>query len=193
MIFAADDAAALPLDDTAAQAAYVRRCLSGMKESHAVVEAITQGAPIYLERVSQVRMARWFRPRVALLGDAAHALSQLTGQGASLALAGAYVLAGELARASAPAYAFAGYEGQLRPLTEDLQREIEAWRHVLAPKSYFGIFARNQTYKLMRIPVIAKHLFGRTASTGIDLLDYQISRWPPETETHVRSQAVTTT
>ncbi len=46
----------------------------------------------------QVHLDRWSAGRVVLLGDAGYCPSPLTGMGTSLALVGAYVLAGELAR-----------------------------------------------------------------------------------------------
>jgi 2-polyprenyl-6-methoxyphenol hydroxylase-like FAD-dependent oxidoreductase len=61
-------------------------------------------------------MAHWSQGRVALAGDAGYCASPLSGQGTSLALIGAYVLAGELAAASGDhRTAFAHYEQELRP------------------------------------------------------------------------------
>src|SRR4029450_9111147 len=45
-------------------------------------------------------MARWSQGRVVLVGDAGYCASPMSGQGTSLALIGAYVVAGELAAAS---------------------------------------------------------------------------------------------
>ncbi|MFF5213379.1 FAD-dependent monooxygenase [Streptosporangium sp. NPDC000396] len=42
-------------------------------------------------------MPAWSTGRVALVGDAAYATSFMSGQGSSVSLVGAYVLAGELA------------------------------------------------------------------------------------------------
>ena len=56
--------------------------------------------------VAQVRTPAWSKGRVVLLGDAAYAPSPLTGKGTSLALIGAYLLAGELGRGDEPAAAF---------------------------------------------------------------------------------------
>jgi 2-polyprenyl-6-methoxyphenol hydroxylase-like FAD-dependent oxidoreductase len=53
---------------------------------------------------------------VALLGDAGYCASPLSGQGTSLALVGAYLLAAELAAAGGDHVAgFAGYERRMRP------------------------------------------------------------------------------
>ena len=53
---------------------------------------------LYFDVVSQVRMDRWSRGRVLLIGDAAGCISLLGGEGTGLAIAEAYVLAWELAR-----------------------------------------------------------------------------------------------
>ncbi|SBT38179.1 FAD-dependent monooxygenase [Micromonospora auratinigra] len=64
-----------------------------------LLAAMADAADFYFDRYAQVRMDSWHTGRVALLGDAAWCPSPLTGQGTSLALVGAYVLAGELAAA----------------------------------------------------------------------------------------------
>lgn len=69
----------------------------------------------YLDAISQVHLDRWSSGRVALVGDAAYCASVASGQGTSLALVGAYVLAGELAAADGDHVAgFANYEAALR-------------------------------------------------------------------------------
>src|SRR5262249_57367494 len=52
----------------------------------------------YFDRVSQIRMDCWTKGRTALVGDAAACVSLLAGEGAGLAMAEAYVLAGGLRR-----------------------------------------------------------------------------------------------
>jgi 2-polyprenyl-6-methoxyphenol hydroxylase-like FAD-dependent oxidoreductase len=80
-------------------------------------------ADFYLDSVSQVRMDRWSLGRVALVGDAAYAPCLASGQGTSLALVGAYVLAGELRAAGGDAAAaFRRYEERMRPYVEPNQR-----------------------------------------------------------------------
>jgi len=53
----------------------------------------------YFDEMSQIEMDHWSRGRVALVGDAGYCCSPLSGQGTSVALLGAYILAGELAAA----------------------------------------------------------------------------------------------
>src|SRR5262245_38526993 len=75
------------------------------------------GAPdYYFDVAAQISMARWSQGRVVLVGDAGYCASPMSGQGTSLALIGAYVLAGELAAASgAYEIAFRRYEKEMRP------------------------------------------------------------------------------
>jgi 2-polyprenyl-6-methoxyphenol hydroxylase-like FAD-dependent oxidoreductase len=61
-------------------------------------------------------MNHWSQGRVVLVGDAGYCASPMSGQGTSLALIGAYVLAGELAAASGTYQAaFRQYEEEMRP------------------------------------------------------------------------------
>ncbi|GGU25226.1 FAD-dependent monooxygenase [Lentzea flava] len=67
----------------------------------------------HFDSMSQIRMDTWSKDNVVLLGDAGYCGSPMSGQGTSMALVGAYVLAGELR--DNPATAFQRYEEILRP------------------------------------------------------------------------------
>jgi 2-polyprenyl-6-methoxyphenol hydroxylase-like FAD-dependent oxidoreductase len=80
-----------------------------------LLAAMPDAPDFYFDRYAQVRMDTWFAGRVALLGDAAWCPSPLTGQGTSLALVGAYLLAGELAVAGGDhVVAYRRYDEALR-------------------------------------------------------------------------------
>ena len=64
-----------------------------------LLDGMWKAPDFYFDRIAQTHMERWSSGRVALLGDAAYCPSPLSGMGTSLALVGAYVLAGELATA----------------------------------------------------------------------------------------------
>ncbi|WIM94978.1 FAD-dependent monooxygenase [Actinoplanes oblitus] len=88
-----------------------------------LLDAVTEAPDLYYDRLAQVRMDSWSAGPVALLGDAAHCASPASGQGTSLALVGAYLLAGELAAAGGDHRAgFAAYESRMRQFAERNQR-----------------------------------------------------------------------
>ena len=65
-----------------------------------LLEYMRTAPDFYFDEMSQIKMDRWSKGRVALVGDAGYCCSPLSGQGTSVALLGAYILAGELATAS---------------------------------------------------------------------------------------------
>ncbi|MBI0376749.1 FAD-dependent monooxygenase [Streptomyces albiflaviniger] len=75
-----------------------------------MVRAMRDADDLFFDTAGQIRMPHWSSGRVALVGDAAYAPSFLTGQGSSLALAGAYMLANALATNRDHTAAFAAYE-----------------------------------------------------------------------------------
>ncbi|HEY8086264.1 MAG TPA: FAD-dependent monooxygenase [Polyangiaceae bacterium] len=85
----------------------------------------------YFDTVAQVVMPKWSAGRVVLLGDACQCVSLLAGQGASMAVGGAYVLAEEIDRSrSDVATALARYEERLRAAILKKQkagRSIARW------------------------------------------------------------------
>jgi 2-polyprenyl-6-methoxyphenol hydroxylase-like FAD-dependent oxidoreductase len=85
-------------------------------EGTRLAEAALAAPDFYCDAMAQIRMDHWSRGRVALVGDAGHCPSPLSGQGTSLALVGAYVLADCLAGAQGGyRSAFARYEQRMRP------------------------------------------------------------------------------
>jgi len=77
----------------------------------------------YFDSLSQVKMDQWSKGRAVLVGDAAYCASPASGQGTSLALVGAYVLAGELAVAADDHHAaFHHYQHEMRQFVEQNQQ-----------------------------------------------------------------------
>lgn len=87
--------------DTEAQFGELERRMAGEGWVRPQLLEYMRTAPdFYFDEMSQIKMDRWSRGRVALVGDAGYCCSPLSGQGTSVALLGAYVLAGELKSAS---------------------------------------------------------------------------------------------
>ncbi|MET9557795.1 FAD-dependent monooxygenase [Streptomyces sp. NPDC006645] len=108
-----------------------------------LVEAMREADDLFFDIVSQIHMDRWSHGRVALAGDAAHATSFLSGQGSSVSLVGAYVLAGELASHADHTAAFAAYEHRMRPFAERNQALATGGSHVVTPATREELDARN--------------------------------------------------
>jgi 2-polyprenyl-6-methoxyphenol hydroxylase-like FAD-dependent oxidoreductase len=128
---------------------------------------------IYFDRVSQIRMDRWTKGRTALIGDAAACVSLLAGEGTGLAMAEAYVLAGELSNCGGdPIAAFARYQARMMPFLKRKQQSAAKFASSFAPKSASGITFRNLVTRLFQIPAIADFFVGRDLRDDIELPDY---------------------
>lgn len=139
-----------------------------------ILEIMETAGEIYFDRVSQIRMDRWTRGRVALVGDAAACVSLLAGEGTGLAMAEAYVLAGELQRSESDhAAAFARYEQRMMPFVQGKQESAAKFASTFAPKSTLGVWFRDKVSNLLRVPFIANYFIGRVVRDEIELPDYQ--------------------
>jgi 2-polyprenyl-6-methoxyphenol hydroxylase-like FAD-dependent oxidoreductase len=71
-----------------------------------ILERLEACDGLYFDSVSQIRTPAWSTGRIVLVGDAAYCPSLLAGEGAGFAMAGGYLLAGELQRANGDHYGF---------------------------------------------------------------------------------------
>lgn len=108
-----------------------------------MIRAMRDADDLFFDMVSQIRMPRWSSGRVALVGDAAYASSFLTGQGSSLALVGAYMLADALAEHHNHTAAFAAYEHNLREFVTMNQALVGAGSAALFPTTASALEQRN--------------------------------------------------
>jgi 2-polyprenyl-6-methoxyphenol hydroxylase-like FAD-dependent oxidoreductase len=103
--------------DIDAQRALVADRAAGLGwEVPRLLKAMRDAEDFYFDAMAQVTMDTWSDRRVTLVGDAGYCASPMSGQGTSLALVGAYVLAEEIARDADGA--FARYETRMRPFVE---------------------------------------------------------------------------
>ncbi|MFR9774786.1 FAD-dependent monooxygenase [Micromonospora sp. MS34] len=102
--------------DVAGQRAVLARAFAGVGwRVPELLAELPDASDLYFDAMSQVRMERWSTGRVGLVGDAAYGASPASGQGTSLGLVGAYVLATALVEAAGePAAGFVTYERRMR-------------------------------------------------------------------------------
>jgi 2-polyprenyl-6-methoxyphenol hydroxylase-like FAD-dependent oxidoreductase len=139
----AAELADLPPDRPGQLALVKERCGRWGWEVPRLLRHMDTATDFYLGPMAQVRAPYWTKGRVATLGDAAFCPSPYTGQGSSLAVVGAYVLASELARTPADhTAAFERYEATLRPFVEKNQAlaDLSLDPRFSDPEYYTGVF-----------------------------------------------------
>ncbi len=128
---------------------------------------------LYFDSVSQIRMSSWSRGRTVLVGDAAYCPSLLAGEGSAFAMAGAYILAGELQRANGDhEQAFRGYEQQFRAFIERKQRGAEQFATAFAPGTRFGLVVRDVVLRAASISIVGDWLMRRYVADRFGLPQY---------------------
>jgi 2-polyprenyl-6-methoxyphenol hydroxylase-like FAD-dependent oxidoreductase len=140
-----------------------------------MVEAMRKAEDLFFDSVSQIYMPAWSKGRVVLAGDAAHATSFMSGQGSSMALVGAYVLAGEIATKADYTSAFAAYEKLVRPFVEMNQALVDEGKRTMIPNTQEEIDARNEMFRRMAAEAGGKILqrdSARRTHNALTLPDY---------------------
>ncbi|RFS14323.1 FAD-dependent monooxygenase [Emticicia sp. C21] len=129
-------------------------------EADRISKALDTSEDAYLDKVGQIKAPRWSDGRIAMIGDAAYCPTPLTGKGTTLAIVGAYLLAGELARHENHEDAFAAYEKRMRPYVEEVQKLPPGIPWIVYPKTsvgvsvlntFVGIFASRPVQKLVSL------------------------------------------
>jgi len=150
LLFAGDMRLDLAHDPAAQKAELQRLFKGGGWESAAMLKALDTATDLYFDRMSQIEMPQWCKGRVALLGDACACPSLLAGEGSSMAMAEAYILAGELhAAAGDHAKAFQAYEHRLQPFVQRKQKAARGFAASFVPKSAFGLWFRDAILNLI--------------------------------------------
>ncbi|WP_329089213.1 FAD-dependent monooxygenase [Actinomadura citrea] len=133
-----------------------------------MLAAMRDADDVFFDAVGQIRMPSWSSGRVALVGDAAYAPSFLTGQGTSLALVGAYMLAGSLADRDHAA-GFAAYERDTRKFVTANQGLAGEGGAALFPTTEQALEQRNSRLRSLSAMPPPE---GRPAHTALTLPEF---------------------
>ena len=147
----------------------------------ALLAAAQEADDFYFDAFLQIHMPSWVSGRVALVGDAGYCASPLSGMGTSLALVGAYLLAGELGPAESfqpngIGDALQRNQARMRPYVDkcqDIPNRVDRY----APNSATDIAINIAVMKWMqRWPIrpIASRLWFKIADS-IALPDYSMT------------------
>src|SRR5712691_543369 len=120
-----------------------------------LLEKMQTAPDLYFDAVSQIRMERWSHGRAVLLGDAGYCPALVTGQGSTLAMMGAYILAGELKVALGDhKLAFPQYEQAFRPVARQEQKKVGANARILVPATPLGLWVKMHLFPLLVPPLL---------------------------------------
>ena len=137
-------------------------------KSDFVIQEMMDSEDFYASEIVQVKVPSLYNGRFVMVGDAGYAAGP-TGGGTSLALTGAYVLAGEVAKhAGDLAAGLKAYEQQMRPLIKELQKIPPFIPNILAPQTAWGIWLRNHAFAFIAwtgIAEFAQKYFGAAFAT----------------------------
>jgi len=152
-------------------------------ETEKLIQHMHSANDFYFDSVSQVQMDTLSKSRVVLLGDAGYCPSPASGQGTSMALVGAYVLAGELAAANSDHFtAFLKYEWEMKGfIRKNQQLGITVLKEMI-PKSKMQLWFQNTILRLLAHSPwkdkVLKGMLGKIqsdvddAANAIELKDY---------------------
>jgi 2-polyprenyl-6-methoxyphenol hydroxylase-like FAD-dependent oxidoreductase len=114
------------------------------------LEEVDRTPAFYFDSITQLQLDTWSRGRVTLVGDAGYCPGPAVGGSTSIAVLGAYVLAGELARANGDyARAFAAYERRMGEPVHRSRAFARAAAKTIVPDSRAGVWALTRAGQLI--------------------------------------------
>jgi 2-polyprenyl-6-methoxyphenol hydroxylase-like FAD-dependent oxidoreductase len=167
-----------PLDyhyrDVPRQKELLRQAFAGMGgEVARWLDELDRTPAFYFDSITQLRMDTWSRGRVTLVGDAGYCPGPVVGASTSLAVVGAYVLAGELAGATGDHQrAFPAYEEEMGDYVRRSRRFAVGVARWLIPTSGAQVWAIFQAARLLsHLPTRLTSRLARLNTRGVRLHD----------------------
>ncbi|KAK5680375.1 hypothetical protein LTS10_007302 [Elasticomyces elasticus] len=149
-------------------------------QAQRLLDGMDAADDFYFHAIQQIRMSTWSESRVICLGDAAYAPTPLTGMGASLAILGSYVLAGEISKlddGEHPERAMKAYESAFKPFVEEIQSIPFFFPAAVHPKTALRRWILQTILwtlaKLVAIPWIVKRFSGDEKAEDFPLPQYE--------------------
>lgn len=113
-----------------------------------ILDGLARTDTLFFDSLTQIRLDKWSKGRVVLVGDAAWAGGPGSG-GTGLGMIGGYVLAGELATKSSYSAAFEAFEEVIRPTAKMGQNQAKQSGGFFAPGSDRSIRNRKYVYRVL--------------------------------------------
>ena len=160
--------------DVARQKELLREAFSGMHpEVDGWLDELDRTPALYFDSITQLQLDTWSRGRVTLVGDAGYCPGPAVGGSTSLAVLGAYVLAGELARADGDyTHAFAAYEQQMADPVHRSRAFARTMAKTVVPSSAAGAWALTRGAQLVSaLPGPLTRAVAKLNTKGVRLYD----------------------
>lgn len=186
-LFRSDRELAFDHRDVPPQKQLLRTAFSGMDDEVDRWLVHLDGAPaFYFDSITQVRMESWSRGRVTLVGDAAYCPGPAVGGSTTLAIVGAYVLAGELASAQGDVgRAFRAYDQKMAGHVCASREVALSASRTLVPRSRLGVHGLIQGARLISaLPAGPSRALLRLATKSARTYDAMaVEDYPPSDRT----------
>jgi len=134
-----------------------------------LLDETDRASAFYFDSITQLRLEHWTRGRVALVGDAGYCPGPAVGGSTSLAVVGAYTLAGELAAAGGdPARAYPAYEAALGDYVRSSRAFAATMAKRIVPTSRAMTWAMTTGVQLFTaLPTTLARRIGTAGATGL--------------------------
>lgn len=140
---------ALKQGDDATKQFIARHCEGMAWKCQEVLKGMMETDDFYASEIVQVHTPCLSKGRFVMVGDAGYAPGP-TGTGTSLAMAGGYVLAGEITKHKGDlAAGLRAYEERMRPIITDLQKIPPLVPAIFAPYTAWGLWLRNTLFAII--------------------------------------------
>jgi 2-polyprenyl-6-methoxyphenol hydroxylase-like FAD-dependent oxidoreductase len=160
--------------DVPRQKQLLRQAFAGMNwQVPHLLDQLEHTPAFYFDSITQIHMDTWSRGRVSLVGDAGYCPGPAVGGGTSLAVVGAYVLAGELAAAGGDhERGFRAYEHEIGDYARRSRAFARGMAKRLIPNSRAELWAMANAVRLVaRIPPAITRALANLNRNGVRLHD----------------------
>ncbi|KPM42799.1 hypothetical protein AK830_g3732 [Neonectria ditissima] len=146
-----------------------RATAGGAKLVDEVIDiAEERGVSPVIDSLTMVSLRKWSKGRILLLGDAAHCLTLMSGQGAGMAIASAEILGKELMATEDVLEALVNHEQKLRQPIESLQHRSRRMAAMYIPRNRFWYWLRNLLFKITPYSwIVSYHVSGAKAEIAL--------------------------
>jgi 2-polyprenyl-6-methoxyphenol hydroxylase-like FAD-dependent oxidoreductase len=160
--------------DVRRQKELLRLTFAGMhREVDRWLDELERTAAFYFDSITQLQLDSWSRGRVTLVGDAGYCPGPAVGGSTSLAVLGAYVLAGELAASGGDhERAYPAYEREMQELVQRSRAFARGVARTLIPITRLGMVALVGGARLLSaLPAPISRAIAKANNKGLRLHD----------------------